>query len=373
MKVKKLHVLLLLVSLQFTTVDTKAQLGGLLKKAKEAVKPTNTSTAEVKKAENATITPTENKKVNEEKTGSQQNKSTQLIIEYPQGEKDNIIADPALFSFQDKYVGQIVFAKEKLSKDKTVETIFTNKFNFGDAIYARAFLKNPIYNYPIYYPGPSASRNDNHNWFVQVTINGDRNKTNSFIAGDNNAPKYKGWTTWQLFFYAKGEDAVENKDWFVQVLNNLLDGEHNLEMELYGGRDRIAYTNGPIAKGTFTITKAGGKKLGVGRTWGVVNSKMKNNELEKQMVQAMKEKAASEGWKEDFSKAKITVDDWNVVKNEYTGEKLYRTIEGVIYAKWPEGHCTMQEFSFSQDWKGTAFSKSLSCSGIGNQTTIDCD
>ncbi|MBL7726797.1 MAG: hypothetical protein JNM68_03880, partial [Dinghuibacter sp.] len=141
----------------------------------------------------------------------------------------------------------------------------------------------------------------------------------------------------------------------------------------WGGRDRIAYTSKPIAAGTFTLVKKGNNKLGSGRTWAGFESKMKNAELEKQMVETMNAKAAKDGWKEQFSKAKITTSEWNIVKNEYTGEKLYRTIEGVVYAKWPDGHCTAQDFSFIQYWKGTAFSKTLELGGIGNQTTLDCN
>ncbi|HEY1040914.1 MAG TPA: hypothetical protein VGF30_15980, partial [Bacteroidia bacterium] len=64
---------------------------------------------------------------------------------------------------------------------------------------------------------------------------------------------------------------------------------------------------------------------------------------------------------------------WYIEKNTYTGEKLYRTINAVLYAKWPDGHCTVQEFTFKQAWTGTAFSNATEYFGTGNQEKIDCE
>jgi len=76
--------------------------------------------------------------------------------------------------------------------------------------------------------------------------------------------------------------------------------------------------------------------------------KMKNPELTKQALACMNAHALKENYGYSYVKAYIVSEDWWIVKHEYTGAILKRTIEvAVMYKK--DNKCFFEYFSLAQD------------------------
>jgi hypothetical protein len=284
--------------------------------------------------------------------------------------------DPITLPMHQKYIGKIVFSNTKLTKEAASEQQLKSAFTGEEPIYGRIFLKTSVRHYACYNNGDVNNYwydNDRGDYFITYKINGQKYAHEVIDAGKHDKPSLRGWLTWQVFPHAKGEDASYNNTSFIRTVNSLPPGQHTIELSLYAGMSGIRWTLKPLAQGSFTYTKVAGKSLKIGINWAGYKEKMTNAALAKQMLAAVKQKAANEGWKEDIIAVKIMDADWYIARNQYTGEKLYRSISAVFYAKWPDGHCTVQDCSFRQDWLGTKFAADPSFSGIGSQTEIDCN
>lgn len=83
---------------------------------------------------------------------------------------------------------------------------------------------------------------------------------------------------------------------------------------------------------------------------------MKNPNLAKQALTCLNENATKNKFGHTFSKAYICSKDWEIVKQQYTGSILYRTLEiGVTYEK--EGKCFVDYFVVKQEYAGSDFQK----------------
>ncbi|MBL7732808.1 MAG: hypothetical protein JNM88_16650 [Chitinophagaceae bacterium] len=363
---------LLIISISFSA---NAQLGGLIKKAKD-------KTTEPKQEK--TTPPPSNTQTTPAQQPAQQSGATQpaaKTIPPPEERKElwpeghiNYVKPDAPTPLHSKYVGKLVFSNQVLTPETTKETLFKNSFSIDEPIYGRVYIATAVKNYVLYSDmgaGSNGWDNNDGECSLQYTIDNDTKVhvlRNYRRKGDT-----KSWITWQYFFAARGEDAAYNQDDFIGKMNALPDGEHIIHFKLWAGGIAGRSSISPIATADLTINKQPGKKMILGRTWNSYKATMSNPALEKQMVDVMKEKASRDGWKETFSKAKIIDKDWYTVRNEYTGIVTARTINAVVYAKWPDGHCTVQEFNFIQQHNGSGWSKVLEFNGVGDQTAIDCD
>lgn len=79
---------------------------------------------------------------------------------------------------------------------------------------------------------------------------------------------------------------------------------------------------------------------------------MRNQDFEQKIVAAANHHARRESWKETFTKAIITSNDWGIIRRKYTGAITGRILEAACVAKWPDGHCTYQYFNFEQAYTG---------------------
>ena len=100
---------------------------------------------------------------------------------------------------------------------------------------------------------------------------------------------------------------------------------------------------------------------------------MVNPTLEAAMLKIINEYAQSNGWKEKFTKLKITDKDWYINRNQYSGRILSRSINVYAQGNWPDGHCTGVEFSILQQYDGTKYSSNCLYNGIGKTDKIDCN
>lgn len=344
----------------FYNFATYAQFGNLKDKVKKETKTT------------APVTNDPAKSVSESKV-VQQTLPKQAV--WPEGNINRIKPAAFFIPMHEKNVGKIIFSKQKLKPDVTNESMLSNTFNVGEPIFGRVFTKEPLKNYCLY-----SEDNGNGPWenvycegYAYFYFN-ESKKPNASIKYNHKGGGSDDWTTWQMFINANGEDAKFNKESVINAVNDLPIGTHKVRVEIVAG-NAGRYAIEPAASGEFTLVKAQGAKLKLGASWADYKSKMTNATLEKQILTVVSDYAAKNGWKENFTKIKILDADWIEIKNEYTGIPINRVLNLMAYAKWPDGHCTAQEFSVSQEYVlGTgAFSKTITFGGIGNQDKIDCE
>ena len=371
---------LTLLAFLFITTSAEAQLGGLIKKAKdkttetkqEKPPPAQTPASGNTQTSSGTTTKTETTPAQQAVKKEEAPPAERKVL-WPEGSVYWVKPD-APTPLHEKYVGQIVFSSQQLTPENTKESMFKTSFNIDEPIYGRVYIATSVKNYVLYSgmgTGETGWENNDGECSLQYTVDNDPKVyvlKNYRRQGDS-----KSWITWQYFICARGEDAEFNQADFIARMNALSDGEHTIKFKLWGGGIAGRSSISPIATAELKINKLPGKKMSLGRGWSMFKAGMTNPALEKQMVEVMKEKASNDGWKETFSKARIIDKDWYTVRNEYTGIITGRTINAVVYAKWPDGHCTAQEFNFYQEWNGSAWSKVLQFNGVGNQTVIDCD
>lgn len=74
------------------------------------------------------------------------------------------------------------------------------------------------------------------------------------------------------------------------------------------------------------------------------------------------------------NEVRITSTRWNIVKHEYTGVPLRRTINATIGKTSKDGKCNRDEYSFTQDYDGAQYQDELYLygEGIGSQRSISC-
>ncbi len=81
--------------------------------------------------------------------------------------------------------------------------------------------------------------------------------------------------------------------------------------------------------------------------------------------------AQQAGWNETFEKT-WAINDWNIQRNQRTGIILRRTHQGVGFARWDDGHCTMQSFGFTEGHDGSDFDGNVRFDGTSTQLPLPC-
>ncbi len=270
-----------------------------------------------------------------------------------------------------KNVGRIVFAKKRVDANGGSDQLST-QFNLGDNIYGRAFMTTSMVNYKTFLAGfPDANKNSEGRFMVKVFI--DDQKDGQMLLQNTLSGEMENKTTFTIPINGAGEDAESNNEDFFKTLNALPDGMHNVRVEAWGGMDYSAVTKVPVATGEFTLIKKPGVQTKLGRNFNNVQTKMNNPDLEAKALAKMNSHAKENGWKETFTKIKITDEDWSIIHNQLTGAILYRAISIMALAKWPDGHCTIQDFTITQDYNGAGYQNSVKLGGIGSQEEVDCN
>lgn len=159
---------------------------------------------------------------------------------------------------------------------------------------------------------------------------------------------------------------------FENAVLKLGSGSFPVRIEVWGSDDGVYDNKKMIAKGEFTLTKTVKVIVPTAR-FSTIKAGMVNPTLEQQGLALVNQKATKEGWDEKYTKAKITSTDWYIVKNEYTGAILSRTIQMTLYGVWPDGKCQSCTFSFVEDYAGGGAYGKLQYSGIGDMELLICE
>lgn len=93
-------------------------------------------------------------------------------------------------------------------------------------------------------------------------------------------------------------------------------------------------------------------------------------ELAAELHAALLDKARSEGWREtlEFS---LLLGDWSPIRNRRTGIITGRSVQAAGFARWPDGHCTMQAFGYEQGYDGSDYGGPIRV-GASTQLDIPC-
>ena len=86
---------------------------------------------------------------------------------------------------------------------------------------------------------------------------------------------------------------------------------------------------------------------------------------------AVSAQASRESWNESVEFT-IPLTDWNIERHPISGIPVARNFQAAAFARWPDGHCTMQAFGFRQGHDGSSFSGSIVYNGASAQLPIPC-
>jgi hypothetical protein len=265
---------------------------------------------------------------------------------------------------------KILFGKARINKDGTTAQI-SNTFHSGENIYGRAFMRSCMMNFKTYMTdiSPEAAKCMDGNFDVNYTID---NKIFGTLMSSSLNGEMENKSTFTIITVGAGEDAEANNEDFIKELNNLPEGSHNVKLVVWATQGDFISVD-PVAMGEFTFVKdPGAKAMGLGRNFSSVKEGMDDAALKAKCLAKMNTHAKNQGWKETFTEVKITDEDWSAVRNSLTSVIEGRVISIAAKAKWPDGHCTYQDFSMYSGYDGSNYSNAISVYGVGSQTEIDC-
>ena len=257
-----------------------------------------------------------------------------------------------------KYANRIVFSNEKIPAKGASEAKFKTKLQASKDMYGRIYFGCFASDY--YY----GTRDDVPGLFkaeirIWAQIEGDDEEWHIETI---NLYKVEDATSFELQLNKR-----EYRSTFAKLFIRLKQGDNKVKFYLKRNSDILIEEE-------VILTKKPGDTYKIGKTLADFKAgKMNTPTYKAAVLKAIQSHAASAGWKEKFTAVKILSSDWNIVRNRLTGVILYRTIGAWCYAKWPDGHCTVQDFYFKQNYNGSSYSKVYQRSSTGSQVDVDCN
>ncbi len=263
-----------------------------------------------------------------------------------------------------KYVNRMVWSGEKISFTEPDETKFKTQFKSGEYVFGRFYLSESLQNYMLKSIGNEAST---IRYFFKVYVDGVM-QSREFDYTDLTEDKVKT-TTMQVWVHIPKTDngSTGNTKSWVTLANNMAPGEHTVKFDLY-----VDNCEGVVTSGSFKYIK-GSERLKYGLSFKDFTQGMTDATLTAEVLKAIQGHATREGWDEKFTRAKISSTDWTTVRNELTGVITGRVLYAYCQAAWPDGHCTVQPFTFKQDYNGSTYSKVINVVDVGEQKDVDCE
>lgn len=264
----------------------------------------------------------------------------------------------------EKYKNQIVWSNHKIALENPDESAFKARFNAGEMIFGRFYLSESMQNF-IY--KQKKQEISSFSFYYDVYIDGIKQDVQFDFT--NIGYDYCTVTTWQIKAHVPkvNDNYGSTVEWVKLVNKAMTPGEHTVKFDL-----RVKGYEGIVVSGSFIYVK-GNEEVKYGWTLDNYNEGMKDAALEADILKCIRNHAASKGWKEKFTKVRITSTDWYIITKEYTGVIMGRSLDAYCLATWPDGHCTVQVFSFSQQYNGSGYSKTFTFEGVGQQEDVDCN
>ncbi|OJJ19982.1 hypothetical protein BKI52_16020 [marine bacterium AO1-C] len=266
-----------------------------------------------------------------------------------------------------------VIGKEDLSKVKT-------SFKAGDVIWAVAYLPVSLSKYNLYISGQNelkfaigttedANSLEMSNWggFVQHSLP---------ISVQERAKNYVVFQVYPASLRA--EMNLKAAMSITNAVQSLEPTDHLVKVRFeYLGRRSNKVT------GTFTLDCSEGmdkaKQTAKAFKQAYLESKelpkamMTNASLEQKALEAIQRFGKAAGWDTKFVKAIITSPTWQTVTDPATGAIKGRMVEAACIAKWANGDCGYQYFTFIQEHQGGGkYAEGIRRYSTGYRSAIDC-
>lgn len=249
-----------------------------------------------------------------------------------------------------KYVGQIVWANQKIDFRNPDESSFKTSFEFGEYIYGRFYLNQSMQN-TIY--EKTGEEHDRFYFYYDVYLNGQLldYRIDSYLHEDDLLRR----TSQQVWIHI--DDTRDNFDYggWLRIFNALPPGTHTIKADLRAKTPRGKAFNTIFASGSFSITKKAGESLKWGNTYSDFKAGMENSELESQILTCINSVKDNMDWDEVFYKVKIASNEWHEVRDRNTNELIEKYVIAYCFASWPNGDHTVQQFSFKKYFDGVVF------------------
>ena len=260
-----------------------------------------------------------------------------------------------------KYIDKIVFSTQEIPAINADESKFLNKLIAKDKVYARIFLPAKLSEINYKY---GSKEPDFGYKTVQFYAELEGNKKRFVLNGHPNIKTQEDFSSLDL----KINTNEEYRTSFHKLFMAMKVGDNNVKFTVkisLQGKEYVSSQNVILSKSSNDYYK-------VGKTFAQFKAKKKDAGLEASLLKAAQNMAANSGWKEKFKAVKISSSDWSIVRNKLTGIITGRRISAYCLAQWPDGHCTVQEFTFKQEYNGSGYNKTLRRYSTGSQSTVDC-
>ncbi len=247
----------------------------------------------------------------------------------------------------------ITFSSKPFSEGQeatTNETVFDASAN----IYGQ--LNLGIIFSELVYPSKPKNVNTNFSVWAQLVDGGKKfHMENVDVKNDNNFDKY------YLNINPSPDKAKYGK-----LFSALKEGENKVKfwVIIEGG------TN--AGETEIILKKQGGTGYSIGKSFDDYKAEMKNEKFEQGIKSAAQKLYDDAGSKVKVLGVKIANSSWFIEKHKVTGHILNRQLGAFVYAKWPNGECTVQKFTFSQNYAGGKYSDVFKRYSSKEKELVDC-
>ncbi len=258
-----------------------------------------------------------------------------------------------------KFANQMVFSTSKIEATGAKPSQFTTKLRASKNIYGRIYLGSLISEY--YYGDKNEKPRPLSSCKITIwgQIEGDKKE---FHIETIDVNKIGDASTYEMQMNTR-----EYRDSFHEMFMRLKQGSNKVVFRAQFSKDEVLFSQ------EITLTKQPNDYFAVGRSFADYKAGNLNKpSLKTGVLKAIQSHASNAGWSEKFKAAKVESNEWNIVRHNVSGAILYRTLSAACFAKWPDGHCTVQPFTFKQVYNGSSYSSNFTRYSTGSQKTVDC-
>jgi len=263
--------------------------------------------------------------------------------------------DKGIFnSTHEKHIGQFVWSTEKIDLRNPDVSSFRNTFDADDWIWGRFFLSQSMQN-SIY--DETGKEYYSFYFFYDVYVNGELQEW-QIDSYEYDSEDLLRRTTQQVWIcIPSGSDDLAG--WY-NIVKDLPPGENEIKVDLRARTSDGTVFDTVFASGQFTLVRKAGETPGYGEAFDAYKAGMTDPDLEADILKCIKKVAYNYDWDETFYNVRIASDDWHIIRDRDTGEILEKYVIAYCFAKWPDGHYTVQQFAFKPYYDRVEFNGVIS-------------
>jgi hypothetical protein len=252
-------------------------------------------------------------------------------------------------------IGKILWAKERILKDRQDQIKYETVFNSNDSLYGRVFLAKSLERLGVEENGGKC-KNPEGAYRLKMFVDGE----SKGVLNEQRVEE-PTWTTFQIGLNLSAGDSGDRQNigvpekWKAAV-QALPDKSYKVKMEIWGGRKDCELK---YAEGEFALNKTGGSMVSMGT---LPEAKMVNPALEQEMVSAVK----GQGWtNEGPTKVVIIEPEWRLIRDAFNNITDREINTHTILKSTKDGSCRANDISFRQPHLGSNKFGSTQFYGLG--------